>query len=51
MEEENAPNSMPNKVVLSADDDKKGMKAKASESEKNTEAKASKSEKDEKPGC
>ncbi len=49
MEEENAPNSMPNKVVLSADDDKKGMEAKASESEKNTEAKASKSEKDEKP--
>ena len=49
MEEENAPNSMPNKVVLSADDDKKGMEAKASESEKNTEAKASKSEKDETP--
>jgi preprotein translocase subunit SecF len=49
LEEENAPNSMPNKVVLSADDDKKGMEAKASESENNTEAKASKSEKDEKP--
>ena len=49
MEVENAPNSMPDKVVLSADDDKKGTESKASESEKNTEAKASKSENSTKP--
>ena len=35
LEEENAPNSMPDEVVLSADDDKKGTESKASESEKN----------------
>lgn len=49
MEVENAPNSMPDEVVLSADDDKKGTEEKTSESEKNTEANDSKSEKNSKP--